>query len=372
MNETKELPLILIVDDVPKNIELLGNVLSNEGYDISIAENGREALETLEDLLPDLILLDVMMPEMNGHEACKKLKAEDRTKDIPVIFLTAKTETEDIVEGFELGAVDYVTKPFNSTELLARVRTHLALKQARDKERNYIKKLEKLNKEKNELLGMAAHDLRNPISAVKMSTSLMLTMFNRNLTEEQIELLNETQDITGYMLNILNDLLDITAIEAGKLNLKLEKQDYGEFLKHTVKVNKFLADNKKMSLELKIDENIPFMNFDKSKLNQVLNNLISNAIKFSYPERKVTVEAIKDNGTIITSVIDEGQGIPPEDLPKLFKEFQKTSVRATGDESSTGLGLAITRKIVEGHGGKISVESEVGKGSRFFFTMPVE
>ena len=369
--EEQEMPLILIVDDVPKNIQLLGNVLSNEGYDISIAENGIEALETVEEVLPDLILLDVMMPEMDGHEACARLKENSETKDIPIIFLTAKTETEDIVKGFELGAVDYVTKPFNSTELLARVRTHLALKQARDKERKYIKRLEKLNKEKNELLGMAAHDLRNPISAIKMSMSLMLSMFNKNLMEEQIELIEESVDISNYMLNILNDLLDVTAIEAGKLSMKLKPLNYSDFLKHMCKVNRFLVDNKQMTLKLNIDEDISEMNIDKNKLTQVLNNLITNAVKFSFPETTITVDAVIENGQIVTSVTDQGQGIPEKDLSKLFKEFQKTSVKATGNETSTGLGLAITRRIVEGHGGKISVESEVGKGSRFFFTLPI-
>jgi len=126
--EKQEIPLVLIVDDVPKNIQLLGNILNNEGYDIIIAENGKEALERISDVLPDIILLDIMMPEMDGYETCKILKENDRTRDIPVIFLTAKTEMEDIVKGFNAGSVDYVTKPFNSTELMARVKTHIKLK----------------------------------------------------------------------------------------------------------------------------------------------------------------------------------------------------------------------------------------------------
>jgi len=231
-------PLILIVDDVQKNIALLGNMLSEELYDIAISDNGRDALNILKEIKPDLILLDIMMPEMDGYEVCRVLKESPETKEIPVIFLTAKTETEDIVKGFKLGAVDYVTKPFNPTELLARVNTHLTLKLARDKERAHLeeiarknKELEDLNKLKNDLLGMAAHDLRNPIAAVNTIIYLVLYGGDENLTEEQLELLKEIEYLGDFMINLLNDLLDVAAIEAGKLTLKRVTGDYREFLR---------------------------------------------------------------------------------------------------------------------------------------------
>jgi len=365
------------VDDVQKNIALLGNMLSDELYDIAISDNGRDALNILKEIKPDLILLDIMMPEMDGYEVCRVLKESPETEEIPVIFLTAKTETEDIVKGFKLGAVDYVTKPFNPTELLARVNTHLTLKLARDKERAHMeeiarknKELEDLNKLKNDLLGMAAHDLRNPIAAINTIIYLILYGGDENLTEEQLELLKEIEYSGNFMLNLLNDLLDVAAIESGKLTLKRERGDYLEFLSQNIKVNRVLAGKKNIALDLKFDDNIPEVNFDKDKMSQVINNLISNAIKYSHPETKVTVEVKRKNGFLLTSIIDEGQGIPYEELQYVFKEFHKTSVQATADEKSTGLGLAITKKIVEGHGGKIGVESEVSRGSRFYFTLP--
>ena len=174
------IPLILIVDDIQKNLQLLANTLYDAGYEIAMAESGKEALEFLKDTLPDLILLDVMMPELSGFEVCKILKEDDRTKSVPVIFLTAKVETDSIIEGFELGAVDYVTKPFNSSELLSRVKTHVELKRSRDKLIEYNIELIKLNKTKSEFLGIAVHDLKNPLQGVMSFSDLLLQKFNES------------------------------------------------------------------------------------------------------------------------------------------------------------------------------------------------
>jgi len=365
-------PLILIVDDVPKNLQVLAGMLVKKNYELAIATNGREALVRLEEISPDLILLDIMMPEMDGFETCRKLKENPSTAEIPVIFLTAKTDPEDILKGFELGGVDYVTKPFNSTELLARVHTHLELKRAREILIEKNKKLEELNKLKNKFLGIAAHDLRNPLGVIKYYVFCLLSYMNQNLTEKQISCIDKMGKTTEHMLKLLNNLLDISAIESGKLTLEFAPEDYRKFLESSMEDNGIIAEKKKISLHLKFEDNIPTINFDKNKLSQVINNLISNAIKYSHPDTEVTVEVIKEGDYILTKVIDQGQGIPSEELCTLFKEFQKTSVKSTAGEKSTGLGLAITKKIVEGHGGSVGVKSEVGKGSEFYFTLPFE
>ncbi|MEQ8171469.1 MAG: hybrid sensor histidine kinase/response regulator [Candidatus Eremiobacterota bacterium] len=369
--EKQEIPLVLIVDDVPKNIQLLGNILNNEGYDIIIAENGKEALERISDVLPDIILLDIMMPEMDGYETCKRLKENDRTRDIPVIFLTAKTEMEDIVKGFNAGSVDYVTKPFNSTELMARVKTHITLKKLFDKEKEYVKELKELNKLKNKLLGIAAHDIRSPIATMQMNIEFLLNILMENLTEEQIDILQDTQYLVNYMNRLLSDILDITVIEAGKLTLDMQKQDYMDFLTYNIKMNRILSDKKNIKINFIYENNLPEILFDRDKMTQVMNNLISNAVKFSNRNTTITIEVKMKDNYILTEVIDQGQGIPAAELSKLFREFQRVSVKPTGNETSTGLGLAITKKIVEGHNGIIGVESEKGKGSRFYFTLPV-
>ena len=386
MKYEQKKPLILIVDDNSVSIRMLVHVLKKKDYDIAISRNGCQAINMLEDIRPDLILLDIMMPELDGFKVCRTLKDNPRTSEIPVIFLTAKEETEDLVQAFELGAVDYVTKPFNGLELLARVQTHLDLKFARDTQKelliqleenlNEIKekneKLEELNKIKNEFLGMAAHDLRNPLGVIQVTSEyLLLIDLNNNLSEEQLDLLREINTSSEYMRDMLNELLDITAIESGQLKLEIKVEDYINFLKHIIKLNKPLADRKEISLELNVKDTVPPMNFDKNKITQVLNNLITNAIKFSWPETEISVEVRKEGDSIITGIIDQGQGIPFDEIADIFKPFQKTSVKATAGERSTGLGLAITKKIVEGHGGKISVESKVGKGTRFYFTLPI-
>lgn len=232
-------------------------------------------------------------------------------------------------------------------------------------------KLENLNNLKNEFLGMAAHDLRNPIGAIKMFSSYLIDFGSENLVDQQklfIERINKSSD---FMLHLLEDLLDISKIEAGKLELRFSKRNYMEFVKQIIEINKSFADNKNISIDFVVKDNIPDFNFDSDKIEQVLNNLLSNATKYSHPDTKIIVEIKKQKKEVLTSVIDQGQGIPKKELPLVFKEFQKLSVKSTAGEKSTGLGLAIARKIVEGHKGKIGVESKVDKGSNFHFTLPI-
>ncbi|MEQ8188968.1 MAG: hybrid sensor histidine kinase/response regulator [Candidatus Eremiobacterota bacterium] len=368
--DEQTVPLILIVDDTRVNLQLLGKILMKVNYELAIANSGYEALDMLRDIKPDLILLDVMMPGMDGYNVCKTLKSSPETKDIPVIFLTAKSEKEDIVTGFDVGAVDYVTKPFNSAELLARVRTHLELKYARDLLAKQNEKLKQLNDLKNEFLGMAAHDLRNPIGNITTTLSYILEYLGTNLTEKQIKFLRNIEKSGKYMNVLLNDLLDLTAIESGKLTLKLMEEDYVNFLKENISLNQMLSDKKAITIDLNYEEHIPRINIDRDKITQVMNNLIGNAVKFSHGGTKITVHIQAGEDFIITSVVDQGQGIPEKELPHIFKEFHRSTVKATDGEKSTGLGLAITKKIVEGHGGKIGVESRVTEGSRFYFTLP--
>ena len=232
------------------------------------------------------------------------------------------------------------------------------------------KKLQELNKLKNEFLGIASHDLRNPIGSIKMTSELLIDVLNENLSSEQIEFLEEIKIQSKYMLSLLNELLDITAIESGKLELNLIKSNYMDFLEHVIKFNRPLAAKKDIAIKVIYGEPISEIEFDENKITQVINNFITNAVKFSYPHTKVTVSLKKEDPYIITTITDEGQGIPEREVGKIFKPFQKTSVKATAGETSIGLGLAITKKIIEGHGGYVGVESREGKGSSFFFSLP--
>jgi signal transduction histidine kinase len=231
--------------------------------------------------------------------------------------------------------------------------------------------LRELNNQKNEFLGMAAHDLRNPIAVIQNSSSVLSRYSSENLSEKQKEFLKKIYDTSKFMLELLNNLLDISKIESGKLELEITKNDYPDFVRKNVEFNRLFATEKGILIDLAPLEDNLLVDFDKNKMEQVLNNLISNAIKYSHPNTTIRIEVEREKDFIVTKVIDQGQGIPENELPHVFKPFQKASTKPTAGEKSTGLGLAIVKKIVEGHQGIIGVESEVGKGSTFFFKLPL-
>jgi len=232
--------------------------------------------------------------------------------------------------------------------------------------------LEGLNRQKNEFCGMAAHDLRNPLTVIQNASSIILKYLGGNLTDRQKEFLKKISDSSVFTINLLNDLLDISKIESGRLELEIAQNDYIDFLNKNIELNKYFANEKGMSINLGLRGEIPFVGFDKNKIEQLLNNLISNAIKYSYPNTEINIEVKKKGEFVLTKVIDQGQGIPEDELPNIFKAFQRASTKPTAGEKSTGLGLAIAKKIVEGHKGDIWVESKFGKGSTFYFTLPIK
>lgn len=231
--------------------------------------------------------------------------------------------------------------------------------------------LEQLNQQKNRLLGMAAHDLRNPLGVISTYAEFLETEAAAGLNEEQREFVTTIKDTSEFMLRLVTDLLDVSAIEAGQLNLDCQPADLARLIQHNVTLNRVLAAKKNIAVEFDPPAVLPRLSLDAGKIEQVLNNLIGNAVKFSHRGTGVRVRLECTGEFATVAVQDQGQGIPAADLPKLFKPFGKASVRTTGGEQSTGLGLAIVRRIVEGHGGRIWVESEVGQGSTFFFTLPV-
>ena len=230
--------------------------------------------------------------------------------------------------------------------------------------------LDRLNKLKNQFLGMAAHDLRTPIGHIMNYSEFLREDAGDVLNEEQLEFLTTIQSSSEFMLHLINELLDVSAIESGNLRLDRHDADLRKLLENNITLNAVLAKKKPIEVTLEITGEMPVLSLDEPKIEQVLNNLISNAVKFSVPGTAVTVRAGPEGPGVKVSVQDQGQGVPESELGKLFQPFGKTTVRSTAGESSTGLGLAIVRRIVEGHGGKIWVESKVGTGSTFIFTLP--
>lgn len=366
--EGREKYLVLIVDDNPLNIQVLGEHLRKPEIDIAIALNGHKAINIAQNKIPDLILLDVMMPELNGFEVCKLLKDNEITKEIPVIFLTAKVATEDIVYGFELGAVDYITKPFNPTELKSRVDTHLQLQDYKKQILNDKKVLEKLNVEKNEFLGIAAHDLKNPIFSIKLLAKIIR---DEELDKSEIEeFSNDIITSSDRMLEIISNLLDINAIESGKVNMHFDDIFVYPHLEYLVASYLEIAKNKNIEIIFEAKEK-PNVYCDLNSLKQIFDNLISNAIKYSPLGRKIYVNlSIRDNFCRF-EVKDQGPGISADDMKKLFGKFTKLTARPTANEHSTGLGLSIVKTYTEAMGGKVWCESELGEGATFIVELPL-
>ncbi len=369
-SENPEGNQILIVDDTPANIDVLDQFLEKEGYKISVAQSGEAALELITRALPDLILLDVMMPGINGFETCRRLKAKKETQDIPIIFITAKNETADIVKGFSLGGVDYITKPFNQEEVCARIGLHLQLQHLMKALEEKNSKLTELNDLKNKFLGMASHDLRNPISSIQGFSKILLDHGASLPEETKQEFLQSIHKVSQEMLVLLEDLLNISIIESGKLELRLKPGSLKQLVEERIRMYRILADRKNIKTHLEI-EDIPEFRFDPNRMGQVIDNLLSNAIKYSPSGKDIYIWLEQKENRVKFSVRDQGAGISPEDQDKLFKHFQKLKTKPTADEPSHGLGLAIAKKMVEAHKGEIKVDSHSGSGATFSFEIPM-
>jgi two-component system sensor histidine kinase/response regulator len=353
---------VLVVDDISKNLQVVGTMLRSEGYHVMPATSGAQALERVRAQPPDLILLDLMMPEMDGLEVCERLKADPLTQQIPIIFLTASNEMEHLVKGFEVGAVDYVTKPFNAPELLARVRTHLELKHARER-------LREMNNEKNEFMGIVAHDLRSPLGIIKGFSDLILD--EPQLAREELEdFTRRIRDTTARMSEMVQKLLDANAIERGELKLSVAPTELSSALSSVVEAYQARAVAKQQTIELQ-SEPAPIMVLaDRNVMVQVLENLVSNAVKYSPPGKAICVRLKRLSGGVRCEVQDEGPGLNAEDQKKLFGKFARLSAKPTGGEQATGLGLSIVKKLVEAMNGQVWCESEPGEGATFVVQFP--
>lgn len=350
--------LILIVDDIARNLQVLGSILSESGFGVSVASSGQGALEAIREQKPDVILLDIQMPDMDGFEVCRLLKADPKTHQIPVIFLTARTETDDIVRGFELGAVDYITKPFISQELLARVRTHLQMVRQ-------TRRLLDLHKEKDEFLGIAAHDLRNPLSKIQFIADKMsykADTFTPDLIKEASADIAHT--VLG-MMELVSNLLDVNAIEQGHLRTELNPIEIEHIIEHIVLDYEARAAKKKITLNYSADTALPLILADEVAIVQIFDNLLSNAIKYSPFGKPVMIRLRKDSNTVVLEIEDNGPGISEDDQKKMFQKFARLTAQPTGGEHTIGLGLSIVKKLVESIKASIQVHSVLGKGTIF-------
>lgn len=353
---------ILVVDDQASNVQVVGLILGSLGHEIIPASDGPTALKRVASLLPDLILLDLLMPGMSGRDVCLQLKKNPEWRDIPVIFLSAADDKDLIVSALDAGGVDYITKPFNQSELISRVRTQLALKAARDR-------LKELAEDKDELLGILAHDLKNHLGGLNMSAKLLCERI-RNLHDERIQRLADNAFYSsGQLLAFVKDFLANAAAEH-RFEPQLTTVDAAAAAVAAIRLFEERLRHKQLTIETDFPEADLIALADSHAVDQVFSNLLSNAIKFSPPGKKIFV-AVRGNGAFVEcSIRDEGPGFTEADKIRMFRRYGRLSARPTGGETSTGLGLSIVRKLILAMNGELTCESNAGQGATFTFRLP--
>ncbi|MHC1690833.1 MAG: response regulator [Bacteroidales bacterium] len=362
---------VLIVDDVDANVLLLKLLLTKAGYKTLTAYNGKDALEIIKKNSPDLVLLDIMMPVMDGHEVAAQLREMPERRDMPIIFLSALNSPDDIVKGFKFGAADYVSKPFNKDELLIRVNHQLSLVSAKRIISRQNDELQRTIIGRDKLYSVIAHDLRSPIGSIRMvMNALVLNIPKETLDEDMYELLIMGNRLTEESFVLLDNLLKWTKSQTGRLNTVF--QDNVEILpliRGEVELSEVVAELKNIRIKLNGDTNAK-VRIDQDMIKTVLRNLVSNAIKFSNPASEVNVNITEEEGQILISVMDSGEGISQENQDKLFKADSHFTSFGTDNEEGSGLGLLLCKEFVTRNGGKIWFESKEGEGSTFYFNIP--
>ncbi|RJP64308.1 MAG: hybrid sensor histidine kinase/response regulator [Candidatus Abyssobacteria bacterium SURF_17] len=384
-------PYILIVEDDPVNIDLMKAQLSTEGYSIGCAHDGEEALNQLAYNKPDLVLLDIMIPKKSGYEVCKHIKSMAETRHIPVIMVTALNDMESRVKGIAAGADDFLSRPVDRSELLARVRSMLRVKHLHDEltkeSRSARESNQKIELQKRVLKSMSAqlmhashlkyefivdmsHALRTPLNVI--------IGFSEMLQDELVGTLNDKQ--ARYVANVLEsgrelqgliaDIVDLFKIDTGKLALEMTEFSLKDAIDSAIAAFDETARAKQIEISVHVAPNVTRVFADPQRFTAIMNNLLSNAFKFTPGKAGVEVTAERVENTVRVCVADSGPGLLPEDCEKVFSEFYRVSDPAIASCAGSGLGLAIARKLVYMHGGQIWAESTKGSGARFFFTLP--
>ncbi|HEU5081348.1 MAG TPA: hybrid sensor histidine kinase/response regulator [Opitutaceae bacterium] len=355
---------ILVVDDQEANVRVVGNILGALGFTIVPATSGEQALRRVAAKAPDLVLLDVLMPDMDGFEVCRQITERTAGLEIPIIFLSAADDKQLIVRALEGGGVDYVTKPFNPAELISRVRTHLALKAARDS-------LRQLAEDKDELLGILTHDLKNHLGGMQMTAQLLHDRAGKADDKMLTRMSGNILTSTGQMLAFVKQFLANASADRG-LAMNMECVCLASLASKVTRQYANAAQQKEIRLNLDAPEGSAFVRADRAALEQVLDNLISNAVKFSPPQKNVWVRVEPADDAFQCVIRDEGPGFTEEDKRSMFVRYRRLSARPTGGEPSTGLGLSIARKLLDAMDGSIVCESENGSGAAFIVRLPAE
>lgn len=361
---------LLVVDDVQTNVLLLKALLGKEGYGILVANNGQEALEVIRNENPDLILLDVMMPGMDGFEVAERLKSEEFRCEIPIIFLTALDDTQSIVNGFKLGVGDFISKPFRKEELMVRIKHQLSLVAARRIIEEKNEELRKTIAGRDKMYSVIAHDLRSPMASMKMLlNTIMMSVEKDKIDPDIFDMLEMSNKTSEEVFSLLDNLLKWTKSQLGKLTVIPQKLDISGLADGVVEVMNSVAEVKHIKL-IRTDHESFFVYVDIEMIKSILRNLISNAVKFSNPDSEIKVGIKAEDGKVIVPVTDSGKGIKKEDQHKLLKDSTHFTTYGTNSEEGSGLGLLLCRDFARKNGGELWFESEENLGSVFSFSLP--
>jgi len=369
---------VLVVDDDQRNVRLMESILKSSGYQVLKAYNGEEALQIVENDSPDLLLLDVMMPKMSGFELCHRLKGRYETRLLPIIMVTALNALEDKVQALEYGADDFLSKPINKVELLAKVRSVLRVKALQDELEHTKTEIEAANQElvrmqgfKESMMQMVVHDLKNPLASIMGNIQLIQMQSVEMMTPARLsELLQRTQESARQLMRMILNILQIGKLEERKMPLRLEPVPLHKVVQENVDEMMGLSTRDGIRLENRVDPDLPAPRADRELVSRVIANLLNNALKHTPSGGRVVVEAQRDGAQITLTVSDTGEGIPEELQPRIFEKF----VAGESDAGKrmlydSGLGLTFCRLAVDCHGGRIWLRSKPGEGTTVFISL---
>ena len=357
---------VLVVDDTVENLRVLSDLLGEQGYEVRAVTSGRQALQAVEHDPPDLILLDITMPDMDGFEVCRRLRATEWSKDVPVIFLTALTATADKLRAFDAGGVDYVTKPFQFEEVLARVRTHVALRRAQTALADSYEGLRALEQLRDDLVHMIVHDMRSPLTALQIDLNLLKGPAAA-LDEVSRQGLQAALDSVKALNRMANDLLDVSRLEEGKMPIDRAEWDLTQIASEVRSTLRSIDRERPIDIETAGPVRATC---DGTLVRRVLENLVSNGIRHTPAGSRIRISLASDRGRVRVEVHDQGRGVPPEAREKIFDKFGALQARHDRSYHSVGLGLAFCKLAIRAQGGTIGVDSGVPAGSTFWFELP--
>lgn len=358
---------VLVADDEEMNRKLLRDILESQGHRVTLAEDGQQALEKVFAEPPDVVLLDIMMPKMDGHEVCNQLRKDSRTAHLPILIITALKDHTEKIKGIRAGANDFLTKPIDAEEIRLRVKNAVLAKQLYDKVQDTLVKLREVELLRDNLTHMIVHDMRSPLMVVSGSFEIIASEQD-SLSPTQKQFATLGQNACRELIEMATSLLDVGRMEAGKMPLTRVSCDIREMAQTAVDSVAVLVRRKKLTLRVTGDSAIA--DADRDITHRILVNLLGNAIKFSPEGGAICIGASSTGHAVRVTVTDEGPGIPPEHQQRIFDKFGQVGAREENRRHSTGLGLAFCKLAVEAHGGQIGVESEVGEGSTFWFSVP--